>query len=329
MMREYNTSDTGAQKLALFGFALAGTLAVVPLLQWIGCSVASMFQANKEEQDKRGRRMVDSGAVDCRSRHSSAVSMYEESLLQDLMLVEPALADVNHAKQWQHHSTSGLRFAGLVEKMEKLALEMKGVHPPQTRLLPLELFLDSAIELLPVIRGFQAGNMPLNVAEFLEKDISKNVRIAREESKKHGATYVQQLVKMEMDDELNKFELSGSATECLMWLKRTFQFVQNLIHELVTRKEPNLHSALERSYDVIYAPVHPFFLRPIVKLCFGAFPSRTAFLEPLGGSEGEVIDGLTRVLTASNAFLYVIVFFFRDLGLSATDVHDVIMQSQG
>eukprot|EP00184_Porphyridium_aerugineum_P006791 CAMPEP_0184706978 /NCGR_PEP_ID=MMETSP0313-20130426/37034_1 /TAXON_ID=2792 /ORGANISM="Porphyridium aerugineum, Strain SAG 1380-2" /LENGTH=353 /DNA_ID=CAMNT_0027168547 /DNA_START=596 /DNA_END=1657 /DNA_ORIENTATION=+ len=200
-------------------------------------------------------------------------------------------------------------------------------------LIPLDMYLDAIMELVPIVRAFK-GILP--IADFVEGDITKNVNNARAAGQRLGRSTVQELCIAELSNvPEGEFVMSGSGVEALVWLKRTVQFMQCLMANLVKSADKNnpeygsvsLTQIVQESYDIIYSPVHPFFLRSIVRLCFNALPSKETFIATLGMSEDAVVCGLERVVRATCMFLHIIVYFFKDLNLNIDDVHNVITLS--
>ncbi|XP_074660968.1 pleckstrin homology domain-containing family A member 8-like [Tubulanus polymorphus] len=144
---------------------------------------------------------------------------------------------------------------------------------------------DDGIPVLPFIEAC-AGILPifdkLSPTAFapVKLDISGNIRKVRQKysTDTDGFSTIQRIVKFEM--KAKQHHLSNSATVAILWLKRSIEFLHELLHE-VLMGEQDLSVAATNAYAKTLRNYHGWVVRGVFAMAAHAVPYRKEFLQHL------------------------------------------------
>lgn len=135
-----------------------------------------------------------------------------------------------------------------------------------------------------------------SIGDLVKKDIEGNIQKLGRASAKYGAESLSDLLKTELDDakyaKLIRAEKgAGCDSGCvaLLWMKRTVQFVDGLLRNLLADTGATLPDASRKSYAANLGLCHNFITRGIFDAGLRFAPARESFYRNLGcgGDSGK------------------------------------------
>ncbi|GAB1610549.1 pleckstrin homology domain-containing family A member 8-like [Argonauta hians] len=138
----------------------------------------------------------------------------------------------------------------------------------------VEPFLDSCKSVLPMFDK-------LNSTAFatVKMDFSSNIQnIEQKHSTNSQLTTLQKMITWELESQ--EHNLSNSATDAILWTKRTLEFIGEFTCELHSGKQ-NMSVSITEAYSRTLKPYHTNFVRSIFGVAARAVPTRDAFLAQL------------------------------------------------
>lgn len=145
-------------------------------------------------------------------------------------------------------------------------------------------FLNAMLKFLRVFDALAS------IGDFVKKDIEGNIAKLGKAASKHGCATVTSLLSSELSDsasaQLIRAEKgigSDSGTVATLWMKRTMQFVNGLMRNLLADSGCSLADAARKSYGENLGLAHPWVTRRLFDAGLRFAPARTTFYKDLGG----------------------------------------------
>ncbi|XP_013414096.1 pleckstrin homology domain-containing family A member 8-like [Lingula anatina] len=114
-------------------------------------------------------------------------------------------------------------------------------------------------------------------------DISGNIRKINEKYKTNPSAFSTLQAIVLYEKSVGQSQLSNSATQALLWLKRALHFIKEFLGELVSG-EQDLTKAATKAYERSLKPYHGWVVRGVFSLAAKAAPYREEFLKHLAAS---------------------------------------------
>ncbi|KAI9324397.1 glycolipid transfer protein domain-containing protein [Obelidium mucronatum] len=153
---------------------------------------------------------------------------------------------------------------------------------------------------------------------FVKSDIVGNIAKvrAKQEELPHRFTTLQSIVKNELSNQ-NTSKSTRTATEGLLWLKRTLDFThQGLKMNWESPTNEELSVSLTKSYQVTLAPYHSVFVQPLFTMTMKACPSRADFYNNLGITNAKSRQQFQNWLNGLGRCVYNLNEFYERNGIS-------------
>lgn len=150
--------------------------------------------------------------------------------------------------------------------------------------IPTESFLLASGDFLPIL-----DKLGSKAFQPVKMDISGNISKIRIKFQTDEAKFstLQSIVMFEKQN--NTTNVSNSATDAIMWLKRGLTFVKEFLKN-VGEGETNLTKALQDAYMSSLAKHHGWVVRGVFHLALKAAPYYSDFVDALTGSTGSTDD---------------------------------------
>lgn len=150
--------------------------------------------------------------------------------------------------------------------------------------IPTEPFLLASGDFLPIL-----DKLGSKAFQPVKMDISGNISKIRIKYQTDEAKFstLQSIVMFEKHN--NTTNVSNSATDAIMWLKRGLTFVKEFLKN-VGAGEKNLTKALQDAYMASLAKHHGWVVRGVFHLALKAAPYYTDFVDALTGTTGSADD---------------------------------------
>ncbi|KAJ1539096.1 hypothetical protein HK405_013211, partial [Cladochytrium tenue] len=125
---------------------------------------------------------------------------------------------------------------------------------------------------------------------IIKSDIQGNITKIRTKHQSDVSRFatLQSIVEGEMGDKADK---KKTATEGLLWLKRTLEFTAKGLRLNKSNPAEELSTSFTAAYGQTLAPFHGFLIRPIFSMAMKACPSRNDFYAKLGAGAPGFDDG--------------------------------------
>lgn len=102
-------------------------------------------------------------------------------------------------------------------------------------------------------------------------------------------------------------------------MNSTLQFVRRMMLYCLEYPDSPLSDSIQRAYREALAPCHNWAVRPIMGLCLRTIPNRSIFLQRLGSTDEDGLNGIDFFLESCNPVIGEIVTFFNE-----TKLEDVV-----
>ncbi|XP_013381773.1 pleckstrin homology domain-containing family A member 8 [Lingula anatina] len=144
--------------------------------------------------------------------------------------------------------------------------------------IPVQTFLQSCKAVVSIF-----DKLSSTAFAPVKMDISGNIRKINEKYKTNPSAFSTLQAIVLYEKSVGQSQLSNSATQALLWLKRALHFIKEFLGELVSG-EQDLTKAATKAYERSLKPYHGWVVRGVFSLAAKAAPYREEFLKHLAAS---------------------------------------------
>ncbi|KAI3389421.1 hypothetical protein SNEBB_000311 [Seison nebaliae] len=206
-------------------------------------------------------------------------------------------------------------------RLQSFKLVLKTDDPNKTR-IDTQLFFDAIGKLVEVFDIFQTVSVVP-----IQSDINGNVKKLQVFTEKNPQRYEHDLFDLVRDEmEKNTQFNANSATDAILWLKRTLRFLHSLLHSFTegvfddhikqSIQSLTLKQCAQKAYTSVLKPYHNWITRSVFSIAFNSLPYRDDFLQRL------LIDEIPE----GEKQLFVEQSICRDILMFCEELHPLLLE---